>query len=888
MRVAAVLVVAVLVAVAVARPDPKPAPGLVEARQRLLRGNYAEARAAYEKLLPAPAAAVGVSRGWRAEGEYAKAIDGLTEALKAAPDSAELLAERADALYEVGRWEDAMADATAALARQDDQFLARWVRARHLRDTGDLDTADKEMRWFVREYTRLSNADKEITDPDKLLIVAQAGAENARWNRLPNQFKFILATMVPDARKAEPNFWPAEALAGFLLLEKFNRPEANDAFDDALKVNPSAAEALVGKGEAAFIKYELKDAEQFAQQALKINPRLPSALRLMADVGFMGGDFPAVEKHLLAARAVNPRDPITLGKLAAVYLVTRRQAEFDGVVKMAESFDKKPAVFYHELGEYLDDRRLYTRAAEYLKKAADLRPKLAPARTSLGMLYLRLAREQDGRPLLEESFKADPFNVRVANTRKVLDHLGKYETIKTPHYDVRYNADTDKLLAKFVAEYAEEIHADLKRQFGYEPPDRTPLEVYSRHDMFSGRTVGLPDLHTIGACTGRVVAMASPKAVGVAKPFNWGRVLRHELVHIFNLAQTDFQCPHWLTEGLAVRNEHMARPPQWVGTLRDRFDADNLFTLDTITMGFVRPRSPDEWGLAYCQSQIYVEYLVKTHGEAAVGKVLAGYQAGLDTSAVLKAACGVDQPTFEKGYKAYVEQLLKPYRTGQKKPADEKAMTFDELVAAQKAKPDDPELAARLSEQLFRRGKPAEARKLVETVLEKQPGHARAAMVKARLLLEAGDVETARGVVDAAVSANPDDTRFLLRAGGFYAEVKEWAKAADVLEKGRKLDPLGGDWLEQLARVYTEAKQTDKLIGVLKEVVTHDPDELAGRIKLAKTALEAKDLANAEFYAREAVRIDVTNPDARAVLLAALKAAGKADEVEKLTKWFDE
>ena len=44
----------------------------------------------------------------------------------------------------------------------------------------------------------------------------------------------------------------------------------------------------------------------------------------------------------------------------------------------------------------------------------------------------------------------------------------------------------------------------------------------------------------------------TPKGKGIRKPFNWGRVMRHELVHILNLDQTDYLCPHWFTEGLAV------------------------------------------------------------------------------------------------------------------------------------------------------------------------------------------------------------------------------------------------------------------------------------------------------------------------------------------------
>src|SRR5207253_9439067 len=99
------------------------------------------------------------------------------------------------------------------------------------------------------------------------------------------------------------------------------------------------------------------------------------------------------------------------------------------------------------------------------------------------------------------------------------------------------------------------------------------IEVFNNHEKFSGRTIALPDLHTIRACTGRMTAMVSPQGKGVGKPFNWGRVLRHEVVHIFNLDPTQFLVPHWLTDGLAVTNENIPRPQQWNQLLRTRVPA---------------------------------------------------------------------------------------------------------------------------------------------------------------------------------------------------------------------------------------------------------------------------------------------------------------------------
>jgi tetratricopeptide (TPR) repeat protein len=883
--------VCLLLALTAAAPaTEKWAPGpFAEARTRLLKGNYDEARAEYEAVAKkdpklAPRAAVGVSQTYRQVGEYDKALAALSDALKAAADHPDLLAARADLLADLGRWDEAMADAEAAVKKKDMHVRAMWTRARLLRDTGKLTEADDANRQIVRYYTRRNQADDEITDPDELLAVAFAGAENAKLHKRPDQLRFVLNEVVKDALKFDPDLWPAEQFAGNLLLEKFNRPDALSAFDAALKINPKAADALVGKGQAALQKFELKEAEAFADQALKVNPRHPAALRLKADVYLIGSEYATAEKLLTQAKAVNPRDPVTLGRLAGCYLVQRKTAQFDATVKEAEASDARPAVFYHELADALEERKRYLQAERFYQKAAELRPLLPGPSNGLGMLYLRLGKEKEGRALLARGFEGDPFNVRVANTIKVMKHLDGYATLTTDHYELRYDPKTDKVLAEFVAEYLEETHAELKRQFAYEPPGKTLIEVFSTHEMFSGRTVGLPDLHTIGACTGKVVAMASPKAKGVARPFNWGRVMRHELTHIFNLVQTDYLCPHWLTEGLAVRNENMARPPLWTTILRDRLDRDELFTLDTVMLGFVRPKGPDEWTLAYCQSQLYVEYLTKTYGEPAIAKLLVAYRDGKDTTEALKEACGADKGTFETGYRAYVEEVVKPYRS--KPKTEEKQLTFEELQEEQKKNPDDPDLAARLADQLFRRNVAGEARKLADAALAKKPGHPVASIVKARLILRSGDEDGSRKVLADALQANPDDPRLLLAIGRMMIDAKDYDAAAKVFEHGRKVAPLDGDWLEQLSRLYKMSGDKEKRISVLKELTAHDPDELEGRVALAREALDAGKPADAERFAKDALQIDVMNEEARKVLIEALKGQSKTAEVEKLLKRF--
>lgn len=875
-----------------AKVPPKwvpPAGPLGEARVRLLHGNYAEARAGFEPLLAddatRPAAAIGIGKAWCGEGEYDQALAVVDAALAKSPHSADLHAYRGDLLFDRGRWDEAGRAADTALKTDKDHFLARWVKARILRDSGNTALADTEIRWFVRTYTARSNADNDVVNPDELAIIGHAGAENARWHNISRQFSFILNEVYADAVKFDKDYWWAEYFAGMMLLEKYNRPDAVDAFDKALKINPKAVEPIVGKGLAAVQKFDLKEAEQFADEALKLNPKYPPALRLRAELHLAAGDPAPAEKLLLAAKAVNPRDAVTLGKLAGYYASQNKPDAVAAVVKEAEGYDAKPGQFYYEFAESLEERKHYDKAEEYYKKAADLRPMLIGPRNSLGLLFLRMGKEPEGKDVLEKAFKTDPFNVRVANMLKVLKHLEKYETRKTPHFEIRFDPALDKLLIEFVAEYLEETHAELKRQFRYEPPTTILFEVFNSHEMFSGRTIGLPDLHTIGASTGRIVAMASPAAKGLKRPFNWGRVVRHELTHVFNLSQTNFFCPHWFTEGLAVRNEHMSRPIEWTRLLLEAYRTNALFNLDTVMLGFVRPKAPDEWTLAYCQSHIYVEFLVKTYGEAAVAKLLDAYRTGVDTATALRLACGVEKPEFELKYKAHVAELLKPYlKADTVKVSDEKPMTLAELEAVQKKDPENVDLMARLADAYSRRDNNKEARKLVEAVLARQKGHPLATIVKAKLLDVSGDEDGAIDLLKAALAVNPDDPKLLFVYGRVCQKAKQFDKAIEAYEKGRTAAPLDAAWRENLAKIYTESMNVEKMLALQKEIVAEDPDAIEGRIRIAQAALAAKNFAEAEKYALDAVRIDVNNEEARKAYLESLAAQGKDAEVEKLKK----
>lgn len=854
---------------------------LKDARQRWLRGNYAEARGLYETLAKEAAnkvpAAIGISRTYQSQGEYDKALDAIDKALTDAPQNADLLAHRAEILYFRGRLPEALEAAEKAVAQNDSQFLARWIRSRIYWDRADFKAAEAENRWFVRTYSERSNKGNEIKDADDLLLVGLAGAENARWHNLSDQFRFILRDVYGDALANDKDFWPAEYHAGLLLLEKYNRAEALDALDKALKLNPSAAEALAARAKAALFRFENREAEIFLERALKVNPHFPEALRLRSDLHQGVGDMKAAEADLEHARKINPRDENTLARLASVYMMTKRQKQADAIIEEVTKHNPKPGLFYYALAERMEDRKRYDLSEEYFKKSAEMRPMIPWALNGLGMLYMRMGREKEAAVVLAKAFKADEFNVRVSNLIRVLRHLEKYETLRTEHFEVRYDPQNDSRLAKYMADYLESIYKELADQFKYHPPGPILFEIFNNHEMFSGRTIALPDLHTIGASTGRIVAMVSPHGKGLARPFNWARVIRHELVHIFNLEQTNFQCPHWFTEGLAVIFEGYQRPQQWNQLLRQRVPAKDLLNLDTIDLAFIRPRSVMDWNMAYCQSQLYVLYIREKYGPQAVAELLAIFKDGTEVPEAIQKVCQVDKATFEKGYVAYLEEVVKKI---QSKPT-EKPMSYSQLQQVVEARPDDLDMAARLAEQHYLRQDKKEARKLVDQVLAKKSNHPMAAYVKSRLLGDAGDDDAAKKLLEGADRSVPE-AKLTQALGKLYFEASEFDKAVDLYEQARKLEPYEARWLVELAKVYSRKGDTPKRIEVLMDLVQTDSDELEQRKTLMKLLLETKRFAEAERYARQALEIDIRDAEAKDTLVKALEAQKKTAEATKL------
>ncbi|MGQ0633512.1 MAG: tetratricopeptide repeat protein [Planctomycetaceae bacterium] len=876
------------------------------ARTHLQRGRVEEALDEYDELERAGGdqaqIAIGRSHCFEALGQWEAATDVLTAAVGRDERNPQLLARLAEVQLLQGEF-DAAEKAVAGALRAEPQLpLARLVRADLLTAKGQLNDADEAYRWFVGFYNRAQPADAET-----LLTVARGTTQYARWHSKSQIFEFVLNTLYPDALAADPDCWQASYLSGALLLEKYNRAQALPEFKRALAINPRAAPVHSALAQAALQDLSLADAERHAARALEINPQCIAALLVRADLKLIDGGTSEARALVEEALAVNPHDDFALARLAACDLLedgppSKRELDellqnldaigdmtFEApgrftrrVVELARR-NPHPGVFLTELGQCLEARRKFDLAERFYTQATRSMPQLAVPKTELGMLYLQVGRNNEAAKILDEAFQADPYHVRVSNLRKVLKLLDGYEALTSDHFVVRYDAAADRVLARYVSAYLEEQYPGLVQQFGFEPEARTQFEIFhkgkglSAHQWFSARMVGLPWVQTIGASTGMIVALASPTAS--EKPYNWARVVKHEFVHILTLQKTQFNIPHWFTEALAMMSEGTAPPESWSSLLLERVPRGDVMNLDTINLGFMRPKGPDDWNMAYCQSRLYAQYMSERFGPQAISEMLEAYRQNLSTGQAILRVFKVDKPEFEKGYSAYLTAYVDRLQTLR----PETAVTVAEAEQAHQKHPDDTHAAGRYAYELLKINRRKEARRIALATLERNASEPLAAVVLAQLEMRSEDLPGAIARLEPALDRKQPHPQVL----GLLAELRfktgDLAKAIELYDLGLALDPDRVEWVRGLAAALLKAQVTDRARPTLERLAYLDSDDANVRQKLAALALIEKDYPAAVRYAKMALEVDVLDVATHRVL--AQGYAGLSQFKEAAAEW---
>jgi tetratricopeptide (TPR) repeat protein len=606
------------------------------------------------------------STALQALGRDKQAMEILSDS--AVADAPQVELDRAMLMSKMGKTGDAIALLKEHLRRHPDSIRGHYELGQLSELVDDFPAARDAYGWFVapkQDYLAQwqSKGEKLFQHAEDATTVGLAldrwAVLNDQYEMIPALNQTILDFFVTSYDIIDREYWPAHLAAARYYLTHNDANNAQQELKDVLESNPNCADALALYGKIAVSEYDFNTGEAAVAEIRKENPTSVQA-DLLETRNLLQEREP--KQAAVVAKRVLSEQPDLLeakGLLAATEALQLHDEETKKLLAEVDKQAPADAGAYYEVAEQLGAMRQYPRAAAMYQIAIARAPWWNDVRNGLGLLYTQSGDEDLARATLESAHKIDPFNVETTNYLRVLDEMRGMARKESAHFIVMYDARNDPLIGEYFNDYMESIYASITNEYHTEPPVKTIIEVFPTHDAFSARITGDPYIGTVGASTGRIIAIVTPRrGEGTASTFNWSQVLRHEFTHTVTLAATDNRISHWMTEGLAVYEEHSPLQWSWVPMLYHAVTHDELFDMDQLTWMFVRPKKPSDRQQAYAESFWVVTYIEKTYGHDAILKMLNEFKNGGLQEDVFPKILGKTQDQFFSNFKAWCAQQV--------------------------------------------------------------------------------------------------------------------------------------------------------------------------------------------------------------------------------------
>lgn len=799
-------------------PDLK-APGYYEdvdrAKQQAFAGRYKMALVSVMKInRTTPDTAWIKGYALNALGRRDEALFALSD--KAVADDPKVQVLRAEVLADHGHVDHAIATLNEHLQKHPDSLEGHYHLGAINEIKGDFDAARAAYEWVHKNYWDKWHGlgHREFEDAGRVTLMGRAFDRFATLSGLyannPELHKTILKTFTTAYDIIDRGHWPARVAAAEYFLSHGNPKEAEKELRAALARNPNDPHALALMGYIALDQFNFDGADKALD-----------AIRKVDENSIVGGllearNYLQQRRPKEAGAAIQrvlkqqPRHVEALGILASVHAFQLRDDEANKTLDEIEKLDPGNHTAYFELGEHLGAMRQYPRAEAMYRKSIERAPWNSAARNGLALLLTQAGEEDKVKPELDAAYALDPFNYRTLNYLRLHDIMSKYERKESEHFILIYDPKNDPMIPEYFLDYLESIHKPVCDAFKHEPPVKTIIEIFPTHAQFSARITGAPWIPTVGASTGRVIAMSSPRRGEgqMMNPYNWAQVLRHEYTHTVTLSATENRIGHWMTEGLAVVEEHSPMRWEWVPMLHHAVTQKELFTLDNLTWGFVRPKRPQDRSLAYAQSFWVCTYIEEKWGREALLKMMAEFKRGKTQEDVFPTVLGVSTRSFDVEFFAWTEKQVAGWGYD-----EETSKKYADLVekGEQQIKARDFDDAIRTWEQIIEI-RPVDMlpyQRLAFLYLNaKQLDKAKAVLIRlhqvslnknmfakrvAKLCLEMNDLKGAEQYALESVYIDPYD----MSAHELLLQVHEKTGNRAGIEKEKRVMPVLAKWIEE-------------------------------------------------------------------------------------------
>jgi tetratricopeptide (TPR) repeat protein len=427
----------------------------------------------------------------------------------------------------------------------------------------------------------------------------------------------------------------------------------------------------------------------------------------------------------------------------------------------------------------------------------------------------------------------------------------------------------------------EHAFEDMVKRYDFKPKTPLILELYESSELYSVRTIGLPNLGALGVCFGQVITAMSPSVGNI----NWAMVLWHELSHVFAIQLSNSRVPRWFTEGLSEYETIRARP-EWRrendsdlwGALQDK----TLPSVAELNHAFMRP-SMQEVVVAYHLSSVTIEYLVGRYGFPKIVEALKLFGKGKETPEVIEKITGKSVAQFDKEFREHLLRRLAPYRNSLHLPST----GMDDVAALAKAAKDNPKDAqaqARAALGQFYNGDAPKAAASAAKAMKLDPKNATALYVSAELAMKGRKVKEATKLYEALIRGGSDSFDVRVRLSMLAGHTKDNKSFVAHLETAKTLDPERSYPYETLAEFYSSQGNTNKAIAELETYVMIEQMSLGPLVRLVDEFSKQKKWHKVIHYAELGINID---PAKGGLQLSIGKAYLNVDDAKKALFAYD-
>jgi tetratricopeptide (TPR) repeat protein len=595
---------------------------------------------------------------------------------------------------------------------------------------------------------------------------------------------------------------------GMLFHARFNNSDAADLFHEALKIDPTNADAYLGLAMVSVDGFDGK-AQEYAQQAATLDPKSAPAQKMLAQLAMENGEEDKAIQHADAAIALAPDALDAMAIRAAVEITDDRTG--DQWLAKINAINPHYGEAYAIVAHALEMHYRYEDAITYYRKAIDADPRLWHAHSQLGIDLMRLGQEDEPRTQLEISYNNGYRDPATVNSLRLLDSYRNFVTDKHDGIILRMNKNEATLLEPYFLAEMQRIIPAYEKKYAMKAPLPVQVEVYPDHEDFAVRTMGMPGLGALGVTFGSVIAMDSPSS---RKPgdFNWGSTLWHEMSHVFILTATDHRVPRWFTEGLAVHEEGNAQPewknrvtPEVLIAIRDK----KLLPVADLDRGFVYPEYPSQVIVSYFQAGSICDYVAERWGESKLLDMVHSFAQHKTTADAVQINLGMLPTDFDK---AYMQWLNTHYG---KEAADFDAWRT-QLRALQKAVADKQyDIVLKDSEALLK-------------MYPEYIGDANVYQLLADTDEAKHDNTAAITVLGNYIHAGGEDPAMLKHLAALEDASGQQAQAATTLAQLNYIYPFDEDLHRKLGRLWLAQKNYTGAIGEFNAVIALKPLDMAG------------------------------------------------------------